>query len=372
MLCLSIWLTQSRNYLLTNRGSLLPLLAVLPVFILGIFALLWLSRRRLPGDELLRRALPGAMLISTLAAGAFLVSRPLWQVGHAFPANPVLERFQTLQGLTPDGTRTYAENSVAWTAWWTGPVAMALCLLTMAGLAWRFGEIWRDDKPWPNWVGPSLIGFGSAILTLTRPGIVPDHPWADRRLFVVIPFIMLGAVAFIALSFNRLRRQSRALGVSALLLGLTVVLLPPERTHFHATERVNAGQLHMIREVCNTLRPGDVVLVVDQAAAYTWPQVLRGMCGAPTFAIRGLTTSNAALAATVVADVVDDLKQTHHHLVLVGTDKESVRGAVPSNIVPTGSQDIHLETIGDEASLLKRPDGANRVGYSLSIARLEK
>jgi hypothetical protein len=55
---------------------------------------------------------------------------------------------------------------------------------------------WRDGRALPSWFGPFLVGLGSTVLILYRPGITPDHPWADRRLVpVVLPTVVLLACA---------------------------------------------------------------------------------------------------------------------------------------------------------------------------------
>ena len=62
------------------------------------------------------------------------------------------------------------------------------------GLVWAKGE----EATVPVWAGPLLVATGSSLLTLWRPGITPDHPWADRRLLVVLPLVLLLAVAAVA------------------------------------------------------------------------------------------------------------------------------------------------------------------------------
>ena len=110
-----------------------------------------------------------------------------------------------------DGGRTYAESSLTWVLWWTGAVTLIVALAVFAGLAHRWVGWWQSgSRRVPGWFGPALIGLGSTVLSLYRPGITPDHPWADRRLVtIVLPTVVLAAVGGLAWAVRRLRRVRR-------------------------------------------------------------------------------------------------------------------------------------------------------------------
>ena len=65
----------------------------------------------------------------------------------------------------------------------------------------------------PRWTGPYLVGLASVLLTWARPGITPDHPWADRRLFIVLPFV-IGAVVMAAAWLTRWSTRRMPPGVA--------------------------------------------------------------------------------------------------------------------------------------------------------------
>ena len=127
-----------------------------------------------------------------------LASRPLWQTVRQSAADSgsrVVAALQAAQGLAVDGGRTYAEHSLQWVAWWVGLPVLLLALVGAVGAARRVGRAWADDDELPAWTVLLVAALGSTVLTLYRPGITPDHPWADRRLVpVVLPTVLLLAV----------------------------------------------------------------------------------------------------------------------------------------------------------------------------------
>ena len=287
------WLTSS-EYLGSIAGSLLPLVALgVAVCVLGAVLLFGAAR---VGDAG-RSSRPGsrALLAAGFAlVGVVLASRPWWQVVRQSAADPgarVVAGLQARQGLTVDGGRTYAEQTVTWLSWWLGPVALALALVATAVLAHRAASSWVDGRELPGWTGPAVVAIGSTLLTLYRPGITPDHPWADRRLVIALPTVVLLTVACAAVVVAVVHppapvcreRRRAACGVAAALLIPTGLATWP-----HADERVEQGEWAAVDHVCAAMRPGDVALMVDSRAANEWPQVLRGYCG-----VGALSTTSA-------------------------------------------------------------------------------
>src|SRR6185437_2745495 len=158
-----------------------------------------------------------------VVVGAALATRPWWLVGHQGahdPSSAGIAGLQAAQGLPVDRTRNYTEQSVNWVAWWVGPTAVVLAWAGAVLAAYRTGvTLVRRLSP-PAWLAAYVIGSGSIVLTLVRPGITPDHPWADRRLVVaVLPGILLLATAAVA-ELVRLARRHAPLP----LLGLAVLV----------------------------------------------------------------------------------------------------------------------------------------------------
>ena len=92
-----------------------------------------------------------------------------------------------------DGTRTYDEWSMHWLAWWLGWLTLAVAVFAATVLVRRILDpARRGDDPVHDWVAPLVVVLGTTALTLWRPGISPDHPWADRRFVpVVLPGLLL-------------------------------------------------------------------------------------------------------------------------------------------------------------------------------------
>ena len=255
----------SRPYLDLNRSSLLPLVALAVVVIALSAPLLVLARRRAPRGSpagrpgRVARALPWVCGGLVALAWVVFAARPALVVARG-PAGdtaaPYVASLQRQQGLPVDGARTYAEQSLTWVAWYLGWPAIVLAAAAFTVLAVRAGRWWvaRDDavRP-PAWLVPAGVGLGSTLLTLYRPGITPDHPWADRRLVVtVLPSIVLAAVAAVAWAVRTARRRAPAsvfaltvaLGVGVLVVPALVATLPLARS---ATER---GEVRAVSEVC--------------------------------------------------------------------------------------------------------------------------
>jgi hypothetical protein len=104
---------------------------------------------------------------------------------------------------------------------------LAAALLGAAMLTWRLLH-GRGLRYLPM----VLIYLGATVLTLLRPGITPDHPWADRRLVVeVIPGVILLATWTVASLTRYLWALSRSRTVqpadSIALAGASAAAGPP-------------------------------------------------------------------------------------------------------------------------------------------------
>lgn len=341
----------SRPYLGAIAGSLLPLLAL--VVLLGGGSLAALRLRRWP-TSLVRR-LPLALGGATLLGFAVLASRPLWLVVRQSPTDPgarVVAGLQLAQGLAVDGGRTYDEASIGWVAWWVGVPALLLALGAAVGLAVRLGVVLRDGLSLPPWLAPAVVGVASTALTLYRPGITPDHPWADRRLVpVVLPVVLLLATAALAslgatLSPVRRHRVTPVVGLGALLLVVPAGLA----TWPVAGQRTERGEVAAVARACAAFGPRDTAVLVDSRAANEWPQVLRGVCGVPSVVVRARSGSPDVGAVRAVVAAVG---ATGRQAVLVaaqGPQPLRELGASPRQVV-------RLSTVEDQRLLTRRPAG---------------
>jgi hypothetical protein len=263
----------------------------------------WLAVRPL-------RWLPEAGAVLAAAALIGFAVRPYLQVVRGHSNGAVLHYIaflQRAQHLPVDPSRQYAEDTLYWVIWYVGVPAVLLggfglvllvrrCLLALV--------TWRDPAgAWRNWALPlAIICAGSAVV-LWHPAIVPDQPWASRRLLpVVIPGLILCA-AWAAAWLTRLARERGAGGVTAGIVGLFCVgalALPTVTTTFGlglshtgrggglrpsaagvALHRTGAGEVSAVRGLCASIPRGSAVLIVDRRVAERFTQVIRGMCGIP-------------------------------------------------------------------------------------------
>lgn len=351
------WLTSSQ-YVGSIAGSLLPLLALGVALAVAAGVLVTGARRGWTLGPLAGAWLPRVLAGLVVLGGLALASRPLWQTVRQSAVDPgsrVVAGLQTRQGLPVDGGRTYAEQSVVWLSWWLGPAALVLALVAAAALAHQVATAWTDGRDLPAWTGPALVGLGSTALTLYRPGITPDHPWADRRLLVALPTVILLVVACAAvLSRWSTRRLPFAVNVAAsLAVGAALVVPTALATWPHAGERVERGELSAVDRVCAALRPSDVALMVDARAANEWPAVLRGYCRVPALSTTSALRADPRRLAAAVRQVNGAVTAGGGRLVLVAAD--SSEGL--SRLGAGGGELVVDRTVREDARLLeRRPD----------------
>ncbi|RNL82350.1 hypothetical protein [Halostreptopolyspora alba] len=305
------WFGLSRPYLDHLSDSLVPLLWLSAgVVLLTAVATVVLWRRGFPGTGP-PRWLPaaGAGLVVTVAAG--LAARPLFltQQGHGDEATGrYVEQVQSAEGLPIAPERTYEEMSLLWVAWYVGPVVVVVAALAAAIVAHRLLRGWD-----PRWVLPATLLMWSVALTLARPAITPDHPWASRRLVVlVLPAFILFAVWFLAWLAPRLRRRAyppvvRAAGAAAVATLAATMLVPTAVTASGIMSyRSDIGTVGATRELCAALPDDASVLIVDPAVASNYMQLIRGVCQVPTAAV----DPSDRLTVEHVADEVRDRGRT--------------------------------------------------------------
>jgi hypothetical protein len=384
----------SRPYLDTVAGSLRPLIAA-TVAVTALFAVVvtvarWRARngahdrhqsahdRR--GEGWAARLAPGGgagAWVAVVALGAFLASRPAWAVAHqphGAEGNDLVASLQAQQHLPVDATRTYAERSVEWIVWYAGSPASIAALLAVAAAAGRaVRRLLGSREPLPGWFVPLTVAFGSVVLTLYRPGITPDHPWADRRLVpMVLPATVIAASAAAAAAVRFARRRLPAglfagIGVVAVL----VIVVPPAlATAPLAARRTEVGEPSAVAAVCAALRPGDAVLsVADERggvrAQNEWVQVVRGVCGYPSAALLG----DAADRLAAVRRLADLVTGRGGRLVLLaaGEDDASASAAL-AGLGLRPRRAVLLHTREDQHLLLRRPDGLQSLVIDVWLA----
>lgn len=351
------WLTSS-EYLGSIAGSLLPLLALgAGVGLVSVLVVLG-ARRGWARGAGPHGWLPRVLALGMALAGLLLASRPWWQTVRQSVADPgarVVAGLQQRQGLPVDGGRTYAEHTLTWMAWWVGPVALALALAAATVLAHRAGSAWVGGRGLADWLGPAFVGVGSTLLTLYRPGITPDHPWADRRLVIALPTVALLVVAVAAVLW---RWSSRRLPFAVMAAGsvassLALVVPTGVATWPHAAERVERGEQAAVDRVCAAFEPGDVAMAVDSRAANEWPQVLRGYCGVPALSTTSALRSDPPRLRAAVAQVREAVSARGSRLVLVAADSPDVLVSLGGRSLETA---VDTSVMEDPRLLEARPE----------------
>ena len=348
----------SDRYLGSIAGSLLPLVA-LGVVVCAAGSLLVAGARRGWSMPVLAQAwLPRVLAALVLFGGLVLASRPLWQTVHQSAADPgshVVAALQAAQGLRVDGGRTYAEQSVVWMSWWVGPAALVIALVAAAVLAHRSASLWVEGRELPAWAGAAVVGVGSTVLTLYRPGITPDHPWADRRLVIALPTVVLLVVASAAVisRWSTRRLPYAAMAAGSVLVAAALVVPAAWATWPHATERVENGELAAVDTVCRQFRPGDVALMADSRAVNEWPEVLRGYCGVPALATTYALRTDPARFAAAVDRITRDVRSRGGRLVLVAADSTQSLSRLGLRTAVVG---VNTTVLEDPRLLERRPD----------------
>ncbi|GAA4398095.1 hypothetical protein GCM10023168_03770 [Fodinibacter luteus] len=347
----------SWQYLASIAGSLVPLLALgVLVGVLSAGALV-VRRRGVPGrvPAGVVRRLPDLAGVAVLLVGFYLASRPLWLVTRQDPDDPgarYVAGMQARQGLPVDGGRTYAEQTVTWLAWYVGPVALLVALVVLAAVV-RRATASATRGVVEAWLPALVVAAGSTLLTLLRPGITPDHPWADRRLLVALPLV----VVLVVVGADRVLRRSAAsgprwVGPAVVAVGAALVVGPAvAATWPHRAGGVERGSLAAVEQVCATLEDGDVVIAVDSRAANEWPQVVRGMCGVPALSTTAGLHRDADALASTVREVADAVSARGGRLVLLAADGPEALdelGVAPAPVVDTVVRE-------DEHVLERRP-----------------
>ena len=360
----------SYRYLGDIHASLLPLAAIAVVVLAGSVAglRLWRRGRRLPAG--LTSRLPGAVAVLTLAVGVGLWTRPWWMTVRQDPTDPgavYVAGMQRRQGLPVDGGRTYAEHTVDWLSWYVGWVALVVALLALAAVLRQAFRALTEGRLAP-WAPVLVVAAGSTVLTLLRPGITPDHPWADRRLLIMLPFVVVLVVVAAAWAARRLTASGRRWGtplvavLTVLAVGVPAVLA----TWPFRGVGVERGSLAAARDVCAVLGPDDVVLGIDGRASSEWPQTVRGMCGRPFFVATTPVRKDPHRLAALVAELARGAASSGHRLVVLAADgPEAIEGL---GLTPRSVVDIRFPE--EEHALDRPPRRTDLGGVRVSVAEV--
>jgi hypothetical protein len=240
----------------------------------------------------------------------------------------VMESIQVHEGLTPDGTRTYAERSLDRIRWYTGPVAVAAGAAGLAVLAWRWV---RGRLSATEWVTVGLV-VPCLLLYVYAPSIYSDHPWMIRRYVpTAIPGLLLfsGVAAAALARWRRLPAPAATLGAVALAIGL--VAYPLRMSLPLRSVTWQDGGRDGVARLCAEVGPSDVALLAaDGSTALTLLPAVRSFCDVDAV---GLDPSfDAERGAPVVAEVAERVGAEGASVVVVGPTREVVETLAPGAV----------------------------------------
>jgi hypothetical protein len=344
--------------------------------------------RRVVPRALARRPLcwlPEAGAVLAVAVLIGFAVRPYVQKVHGHPSAAVynaIKAVQQLQGLPIDPTRTYAEQTLYWVTWYIG---LPTVLLASFGLAFvvrhclRALLTWQDPTGvWRIWALPLAMICGGSAVALWAPDVVPDQPWASRRLIVIaIPGLILFALSAAAWLARR-ARDSGARPVTAAVAGLFCVaamLVPTVSTTFGlglshtgrsgglkpvaqgmALTRTGAGQVAALRELCASIPRNVTIIIIDYPTAQEFSQVIRGTCGVPVawMADQPISAVQSAIGSISAAG--------RRPLLVAGSERR---------LLPFGGSPVRvldLATTEDPRDLTQLPTSLQPVRYQIWIA----
>ena len=326
------------------------------------------------------RWLPAAGSVLVLLGLIGFAIRPYVETVHGTPSVAVahfVASLQRVQGLPVNPTRTYAEDSLYWVIWYIGLPSVLLGVFGVALLARRCLRAlltWKDPSgAWRNWGLPLAITCAATVATLWDPSIVPDQPFASRRLVVaVLPGLILCGI-WAAAWLTGHARERGAKRVTASVAGLFCVaalIVPTAATTFGAGlthsgrsgglrataqgmagQQVSVGELAAVGQLCGSIRRDSSVVIVDRLIAQRFAQVIRGMCGIPTAWMVGRPQAD-------VATVLNGIAAAGRRPVLLG--------ATPGELVPFGGSPqkvLDLSTTTDAHDLTSPPTRPSTIHF---------
>lgn len=360
----------SYRYLGDIHASLLPLVAMAALVLVASVGglVLWRRGRRLPGGVV--RRLPDVVGALTVVVGVGLWTRPWWMTVRQDPNDPgarYVAGMQRRQGLPVDGGRTYAEHTVDWLSWYVGWVALVVALVALAVLLRRALRSLGEGRLEP-WAPVLVMAAGSTVLTLLRPGITPDHPWADRRLLIMLPFVVVLVVVAAAWAARRLVSSGRPWGTPVVAVATVLALGVPAvlATWPFRGVGVERGSLEAADRVCAALGPDDVVLGIDGRASSEWPQTVRGMCGRPFFVAATPVRQDPQRLAVLVQELARGASSSGHRLVLLAADGPEAIEEL--GLTPRSVADLRFPE--EEHALDRPPRRTDLGGVRVSVAEV--
>jgi len=327
------------------------------------------ARRQVQGPVRWLPALASLIAVAVLVGFAI---RPYLQRAHDAPGVAVfrfIAGLQRAQGLPVDPTRTYAESTLYWVVWYIGLPAVLLGGFGIALLVRQCVRalLTRRDPSgsWRNWALPLGITCIGSAAVLWDPDILPDQPWASRRLVIgVLPGLIACALWASAWLTGHARTRGARRGTAAVagLFCVAALAVPTAATAFGAglshsgrsgglgvsasglaVQRTGAGEISGVGQLCSTIPRDASVVILDRSVAQQFTQVIRGMCGVPVAWMSGRRPA-------AVTGVLDGIARAGRRPVLLGARRAQLDG-----FGGTPSQVLDLLTTQDPHQLTRPP-----------------
>jgi hypothetical protein len=320
---------------------------------------------------------------SGLLAAAALVGfavRPYFQTvrGHPTPAvYAFIASLQRAQGLPVQPTRVYSEQTLYWVIWYIGLPTVLLGGFGVAILVRRCVRAlitWQDpDRVWRVWALPLAIICAGSAAVLWAPDIVPDQPWASRRLLITaLPGLIICGL-WAAAWLTRRARDRGARAATAAVAGLfcaAAMLVPTVATTFGlgfshsgkgsglkpvvqglALRRTGQGQIAAVREMCAQIPHNASVVIISRSTAQTFSQTIRGMCDVPVAWMVGAPR-------TAIDGVIGSISAAGRRPVVLAAGLHRLAGFGGSPV-----QILDLSTTGDPHELTQLPTAPGALRY---------
>jgi hypothetical protein len=269
---------------------------------------------------------------STLAAVAAAIAvfgllaawslRPALQHAHSV-SNVTAAAAQSSEGLPPDPTRTYGEQTMNWIAWYLGAVTLAFAIV---GIGILISRVIRRSEPAAALL-LTVAGVGTALYLWT-PQITPTQIWAMRRFVpAALPFLVLtsgfaidaGLTALPRLGLNR--TWTRLVPIAAVF---AVLAFPLGATLPVRSFQSQAGFIGVVDKTCVTIgQDAAVIFVRDDRLSLTLPQTIRGYCGVPAVWLV------KAVSADRLKAVADSWRAQGRTLWVLGSSPELIAKSAP-------------------------------------------
>jgi hypothetical protein len=309
-------------------GLLALIIAVLGA---GVVAVAWRGGSLRAGAERLAGRATSGFALLLLIVAAVGATRPLWLVSHQYigPTFSLwIEYWQKAENLTSDGTRSYAEHTLAWLSWYDSAIVVVAGAL---GIAWLTRRVGRTGRPAA--LGFLVVWVAYSLISLTYPDITADQIWSMRRFLpIVIPGFLIGA-AYVG---SRLWRYGRGAQVAVAVLALAALGLTLRTDAPLVRTREGVPQLAEFENVCANL-PANAAVLVSGGLPNDNAMTVRAYCRVPVANLNsssGSTSNRVVLATGELAAIRSKVAAAGRTLVVLTDDPaglpRNADGSAPS------------------------------------------